>query len=62
MKLGFVFGTQKILKQFWNSTKSGFYFKVLQTGNVTVNDELILITQSKKSSTIAVVYEMKKKQ
>ena len=43
MKLGLVFGTQKILKQFWNSTKSGLYFKVLQTGNVTVNDELILI-------------------
>ena len=25
-KLGIVFGDQKILKQFWNSTKSGVYF------------------------------------
>ncbi|WP_299524957.1 MOSC domain-containing protein [uncultured Lutibacter sp.] len=62
MKLGLVFGTQKILKQFWNSTKSGMYFKVLQTGNVTVNDELILITQSENYPTIAVVYETKKQQ
>ena len=60
MKLGLVFGTQKILKQFWNSTKSGIYFKVLQTGNVTVNDELILIAQSKNSPTIAEVHEAKK--
>ena len=62
MKLGLVFGTQKILKQFWNSTKSGIYFKVLQTGNVAVNDELILITQIKNSVTIADVYETKKQQ
>lgn len=61
MKLGLVFGTQKIVKQFWNSTKCGVYFKVLQTGKVTVNDALILITESKNSPTIAEVYETKKK-
>ena len=60
MKLGLVFGTQKILKQFWNSTKSGIYFKVLKTGNVSVNDELILIAKSDNASTIADVYETKK--
>ena len=59
-KLGLVFGTQQILKQFWNSTKSGIYFKVLQTGNVMVNDELILIKKSENTQTIAEVYETKK--
>lgn len=61
MKLGIVFGTQKFLKQFWNSTKSGIYFKVLQTGNVAVNDVLLLVNKSKNSLTIAEVYETKKK-
>jgi len=60
MKLGLVFGTQKILKQFWNSTKSGIYFKVLQTGNVKVGDEMILVNQFENSPTIAEVYETKK--
>ena len=61
MKLGIRFGTQKVLKQFWNSTKSGIYFKVLQPGNVTVNDELILVEKSKSSLTIAEVYIAKRK-
>ncbi len=61
MKLGIVFKTQNILKQFWNSTKSGIYFKVLQKGRVAVNDELILIKKSKGSLTISEVYETKKK-
>ncbi|HEY9221091.1 MAG TPA: MOSC domain-containing protein [Lutibacter sp.] len=59
-KLGIRFGTQKILKQFWNSTKSGIYFKVLQTGNVSVGDELILVNKAENSPTIAEVYETKK--
>jgi len=59
MKLGLVFETQKILKQFWNSTKSGIYFKVLQTGNVAVNDELILINKTEDSITISEVYKTK---
>jgi MOSC domain-containing protein YiiM len=60
MKLGLRFGTQKVLKQFWNSTKSGIYFKVLQTGNVKVGDELVLIQKSENTPTIAEVYESKK--
>jgi len=59
-KLGLVFNTQKILKQFWNSTMCGVYFKVLQTGNVTVNDTLILIKNCETSPTIAEVYSTKK--
>ena len=60
MKLGLVFGTQKILKQFWNSTKSGVYFKVLQTGSVKAGDELILVKKAKNTPSIAEVYETKK--
>lgn len=59
-KLGIRFGTQEIVKQFWNSTKCGVYFKVLQTGNVSVGDELILVNKAENSPTIAEVYETKK--
>jgi MOSC domain-containing protein YiiM len=60
MKLGLVFGTQKIVKQFWNTTMCGVYFKVLKTGKVSVNDELVLIKKSENSPTIAEVYKTKK--
>jgi len=60
MKLGLRFGTQAILKQFWNSTKSGIYFKVLQTGNVSVGDVLTPIHIAKNLSSIAEVYTTKK--
>lgn len=59
-KLGIVFGTQKVVKQFWNSTKSGVYFKVLQIGNVKTGDELILLKKAVNTPTIADVYETKK--
>ena len=60
MKLGLRFGTQKVLKQFWNSTKSGIYFKVIKTGNVKVGDEMVLIKKTVNTPTIAEVYETKK--
>ena len=59
-KLGIKFGTQKIVKQFWNTTFSGIYFKVLKTGFVKVGDELELIQKQKNTPTIAEVYESKK--
>lgn len=60
MKLGLRFETQAVLKQFWNSTKSGIYFKVVQTGNVNTGDELILLKKAENSPTIAEVYHTKK--
>ena len=57
MKLGLRFGTQKVLKDFWNSTKSGVYFKVLQTGNVREGDTFELIKRDTSKPTIAQVYE-----
>jgi MOSC domain-containing protein YiiM len=59
-KLGLRFGTQAVLKQFWNSTMCGVYFKVLKTGKVAVGDTLELIEKSKNTLTIAEVYNTKK--
>ncbi len=59
-KLGVRFNDPKIIKQFWNSTMSGIYFKVLKTGFVNVGDELILLGKSIDTPTIAEVYESKK--
>ena len=59
-KLGIKFGTQKIVKQFWNTSFSGTYFKVLKTGFVKTGDTLNLIHKQKSASTIAEVYETKK--
>lgn len=60
MKLGLRFGTQKVLKQFWNSSKCGVYFKVLQTGNVKNGDTMVLIKKTENTPTIAEVYDTKK--
>lgn len=61
-KLGIRFNDTSIIKQFWNSTKSGIYFKILTTGSVAVNDELILLEENTENPTIAKVYTSKKPQ
>lgn len=60
VKLGIRFKTQQILKQFWNSSKCGIYFKVLQNGKVSLGDELILIKKKENAPTIAEMYKAKK--
>ena len=47
-KLGYRFGTQKMIKEFTQSTFCGVYTRVLQEGFVKPDDELILI--DKKSN------------
>ncbi len=59
-KLGIRFNDLKIIKQFWNSTKSGLYFKILETGYVNKNDELLLLESKPKNLTIAALYESKR--
>jgi MOSC domain-containing protein YiiM len=56
IKLGVRFGTQDILKPFWNSTKCGVYFKVLQKGKIKAGDELMLLKKSEHKPTIAEMY------
>lgn len=59
-KLGIRFNNPAIIKQFWETTMSGIYFKVLQTGVVKKGDELIELQRSENSQTIAQVYNSKK--
>lgn len=60
VKLGIRFQDAKIVKQFWNTTKCGIYFKVLQTGFVSKNDELILLQKAVNTKTIAEIYKTKR--
>ena len=57
-KLGIRFGSQKILKTFINGEFPGIYFRVIQTGKVTVNDELKLIKELKSEPTVLEVYKL----
>ncbi len=61
MKLGIVFGTQKVLKQFWNVPKCGIYFKIIKEGSVEKGAVLKLTESSKNSKTIAEIYTEKRK-
>lgn len=56
MKLGVRFNDMKIVKQFWNTTMCGVYFKVLQTGNVQTGDEFVQIKSHPENPTIADLY------
>jgi len=60
LKLGIRFNDVKIIKQFWHSSKSGLYFKILETGNVSKNDELILLENKPENMTIAELYASKR--
>ena len=59
-KLGIRFNDTAVIKQFWNTTKSGVYFRILQTGKVAVEDEFKLIEKAKDSPSIAEVFRSKK--
>ena len=52
-KLGIRFNNMKIVKQFWNSTMCGVYFKVLQTGTVQSGDVFQQIKSCPENPTIA---------
>ena len=59
-KLGIRFDNHEVIKKFWNTTKSGIYFKILQTGKVAIDDEFKLIEKAKDSPSIAEVFRSKK--
>jgi len=60
MKLGVRFNNMKVVKQFWNTSMSGVYFKILQTGNVKVGDMFESLETHPENPTIADVYQAKK--
>ncbi len=56
LKLGVRFNDMKIIKQFWNTTMCGIYFKVLQTGFVKAGDVFEQIKSCPNNPTIAELY------
>lgn len=60
MKLGVRFNDMKVVKQFWNTTMSGIYFKVLQTGSVQAGDRFEQLKSCADNPTIAEVFESKR--
>lgn len=61
MKLGVRFNDMKIVKQFWNTTMCGVYFKVVQTGFVKAGDVFEQIKNCPENPTIADLYIAKRK-
>ena len=61
-KLGIRFNNMKIVKQFWNTTMCGVYFKVLQTGFVKNGDKFEQIKKGKATPTIAELFINQKEQ
>ncbi len=59
MKLGVRFNDIKIVKQFWNITISGIYFKVLQTDFVKADGVFEQLKSCSENPTIAEVYKKK---
>jgi len=56
-KLGVRFNDQKVIKQFVKHNYPGTYVKILETGTVTINDEMILVKKSESTLTINQYYE-----
>lgn len=59
-KLGIRFNDIKIVKQFWNTTFCGVYFKVIQTGFVKTGDVFEQIKACPENPTIAALYTAKR--
>jgi len=55
-KLGIRFNNMKVVKQFWNTTFCGVYFKVIQTGFVKAGDVFEQIKSCPENPTIADLY------
>ena len=63
-KLGVKFGTTKIIKQFIEHGHSGTYVRIIERGEVSINDKMILIERPKDQITTAqfldILYKAKK--
>lgn len=57
-KLGYKFGTQKMLKQFIQHGFGGTYLSILEEGYVEVNDEFILVERPENSLTVAELFQL----
>lgn len=57
-KLGICFGTQKVVKDFWNSSFPGIYVRILQPGYVAKGDSFVLLESNPVSLSVAEVYSI----
>ena len=55
-KLGIRFGTQAVLKYFINQPHCGVYVRVLESGKVTVGNELVLVKRVQEEFTMSRIY------
>jgi MOSC domain-containing protein YiiM len=57
-KLGYKFGTQKILKQFIEHGFGGTYLSILEEGYVAINDQFTLVERPKTSLTVSELFHL----
>ena len=57
-KLGLKFGRPDIVKRFLASERTGFYFAVLEEGEVGVGDQIELIEGSKRSVRVSDITQL----
>lgn len=50
----------RIVKQFWNTTMCGVYFKVVKKGHVKVGDRFLQLKSYPKNKTIAELYRLER--
>lgn len=55
-KLGVRFGTQNIVKDFWESAFPGVYVRVIQSGLVKAGDEMIILKNDPNALSVAEVF------
>ena len=60
VKLGIRFNDSAVIKQFWNTTMCGVYFRIIQTGTVGIEAEFKLIEKAINSPSIADIFNSKK--
>ena len=57
-KLGIRFGTQKVVKDFWDSSFPGIYVRILQPGPISKGDQLTLIESNSNSLSVEQVFSI----
>jgi MOSC domain-containing protein YiiM len=60
-KLGARFGTQKMIKFFLDSGRTGFYLRVLKEGQVRRGDDIVKVSSQNNSQTIATLVAARRK-
>jgi MOSC domain-containing protein YiiM len=57
-KLGIRFENQSIVQDFWESSYPGVYVRVIESGNITTGDVMVLIRRNEESLTVGQVFSI----